>query len=46
MRKEDFFGTLKNKCPSGDEIQRTKEIIKIFDIKNGEELTKLYIKVM
>ena len=44
MAKEDFFSHLKNKSPSDDEIQRTEEIIKIFDIKNGEKLTNLYMK--
>ena len=43
MRKEIFFSKLKNKCPDGDEIERTKDFIKLFDIKNGE-LTKLYCK--
>ena len=44
FKKEDFFSTLKNKCPDDEEIQRTKELIKLFDIKDGEELTKLYLK--
>ena len=44
LKKEHFFSKLKNKCASDDEIQRTKEIIKLFDIKNGEELTELYLK--
>ena len=44
LKKEDFFSKLKNECPDEDEIERTKEIIKLFDIKNGEELTKLYCK--
>ena len=44
LKKEDFFSKLKNKCPDNEEIQRTREIIKVFDIKNGEELTKLYCK--
>ena len=44
LKKEDFFSKLKNKCPDDDEIERTKEIIKLFDFKNGEELTKLYCK--
>ena len=35
---------MKNKCPDDEEIERTKEIIKIFDIKNGEELTEIYLK--
>ena len=43
MKKEDFFSKLKNECPDDDEIER-KEIIKLFDNKNGEELTKLYCK--
>ena len=30
--KEDFFSNLKNKCPDDEEIERTKEIIKIFNI--------------
>ena len=44
LKKEDFFSKLKNKCPDDDEIERTREIIKLFNIKNGEELTKLYCK--
>ena len=39
--KKDFFSKLKIKCPEDDEIARTKEIIEVFDIKNGEELTRL-----
>ena len=41
--QKDFFSKLK-KCPEDDEITRTKEIIKIFVIINGEESTKLYSK--
>ena len=44
FKKEDFFSELKNKCPDFIEMERTKEIIKVFDIENGEELTKLYLK--
>ena len=44
LKKEHFFIKVKNKGPSDEEIQRTKENIEIFDIKNGEELTKLYLK--
>ena len=44
LKKEDFFSKLINECPDDDEIARTKEIIKLFDIKNGGELTKLYCK--
>ena len=44
LKKEDFFSKLKNDYPDDDEIERTKEIIKLFDIKNGEKLTKWYCK--
>ena len=44
LRKENFFSNLKIKCPDDEEIQRTIENIKIFDYKNGEELTNLYLK--
>ena len=44
LKKEDFFSKLKNDYPDDDEIERTKEIIKLFNIKNGEELTRLYCK--
>ena len=44
LTKEDFFSKLKNDYPSDEEIERTKEIIKIFDTKNGEELTEFYLK--
>ena len=44
LKKEDFFSKFKNDYPDDDEIERTKEIIKLFNIKNGEQLTKLYCK--
>ena len=44
LKKEDFFSKLKNKCPDDEEIQRTMDIIKRFNIKNGEELTEIYLK--
>ena len=44
LKKEDFFSKLKNKCPDNDEIQRTMDIIERFNIKNGEELTEIYLK--
>ena len=40
LKKEDFFSKFKNKCPDDDEIERTMDIIRRFNIKNGEELTK------
>ena len=42
LKKEDFFSKLKNDYPDDDEIERTKEIIKLFNIKDGEELTRLH----
>ena len=44
LEKEDFFSKLKNKCPENEEIQRTMDIIKRFNIKDGEELTEIYLK--
>ena len=44
MKKEDFFSKVKSKCPSEEEIERTKEIIKLFNIENGEELTQLFLE--
>ena len=35
---------MKNKGPSDKKIERTKEIIEKVNIKNGEELTQLYLK--
>ena len=44
LKKEDFFSKLKNKCPDNEEKQQTKEIIEIFNIKNGKELGEIYLK--
>ena len=44
LKKEDFFSKLKNDYPDNKEIERTKEITKLFNIKDGGELTKLYCK--
>ena len=44
LENKDFFSKLKNKCPDDKEIQRTKEIINIFNIKDGKELAELYLK--
>ena len=35
---------MKNRCPDNEEIQRTTDIIERFNIKNGEELTEIYLK--
>ena len=32
LKKEDFFSKLKNKCPDDEEIERTKQNIKMFNI--------------
>ena len=39
-----YFSKVKNKNPDREEIDRTNEIIKLFNIKNGRELTELYNK--
>ena len=44
LKKEHFFSKLKNKCPDDEEIERTMDIIERFIIKNGEELTEIYLK--
>ena len=44
LKKEGFFSKLKNKYPDDKEIQRTMDIIKRFNIKNGEDLTEIYLK--
>ena len=44
LKKEDFFIKLKNDYPDDDQIERTKEIIQLFNIKVGEKLTKLNCK--
>ena len=44
LENKDFFSKLKNKCPDENEIDRTREIIKKFNIKDGKELTELYCK--
>ena len=35
---------MKNKCLDDEEKERTKELIEKFNIKDGEELTELYLK--
>ena len=44
LKKEHFFSELKNKCPDDEEIERTMDISKRFNMKNGEELTEIYLK--
>ena len=44
LKKEDFFSKLKNGSPDNEEIKTAMEIIELFNIKNGEELTQIYLK--
>ena len=44
LKLEYSFSKLKIDYPDDEKIERTKEIIKKFNIKNGEELTQLYLK--
>ena len=44
FEKEDFLSKLEDDYPNNREIERTREIIEIFKNKNGEELTKIYLK--
>ena len=44
LKKEDFFSKLKNDCPNDKQIERRKEIVKLFNFKNGEEPTHLHLK--
>ena len=41
LKKEDFLSKLIQDFPTDEETERTKKIIKEFNIKNGEELTRL-----
>ena len=41
---EKYYSKTKNKIPDQEEINRTNEITKLFNIKNGRELTELYNK--
>ena len=45
LTKEDIWSTLKQSHPSDEEINRTKGIIKKFDIKNGQELTMFCLQM-
>ena len=44
LKKEHFFSKLKNGYPDDQEIQRRKDFIEKFNIKNGEEVTEIYLK--
>ena len=44
LTKEDYRSTLTQSYPSDDDIKRTQELIDKNKIKNGREITMLYIK--
>ena len=44
LKKENIFSKLKKKCPDDEEVERTMDFIKRFNIKKGEELTEIYFK--
>ena len=43
-KKEDFFSKLINGYPNDEEIERTMQMVKLLNIKNGKELTEIYLK--
>ena len=45
LTKEDYWSTLTQSYPSDDDIKRTQELIDENKIKNGTELTMLYLKM-
>ena len=45
LTKEDYWSTLTQSYPSDDDIQRTQELIDKNKIKNGRQLTMLYLKM-
>ena len=45
LTKEDYWSTLTQFYPSDDDIKRTQELIDKNKIKNGRELTMLYLKM-
>ena len=45
LTKEDYWSTLTQSYPSDDDIKRTQELIEKYKIKNGRELTMLYLKM-
>ena len=45
LTKEDYWSTLTQSYPSDNDIKRTQELIDKNKIKNGRELTMLYLKM-
>ena len=44
LKTEKIFSKIKNNYPNDSEIEGTKEMIKLFNNRNGAELTKFYLK--
>ena len=44
QKKENSSVTWKKACPSDERKERTKEIIRLFDFINGEEINKMFLK--
>ena len=44
LKKKDSFSKLQNAYLSDEESERAKELIKLFNIKNWEEITKLSLR--
>ena len=45
LTEEDYWSTLTQSYPSDDDIKRTQELIEKYKIRNGQELTMLYLKM-
>ena len=45
LTKEDYWSTLTQSYPSDDDMKRTQELIDKNKIKNGRELTMLYLRM-
>ena len=44
LSRESYYSKLTNSYPNEEEIERTNKIIDVFGVKNGKELTELYLK--
>ena len=39
--KKNFFSKVKNACPCNEKLERTKTLLSLFNIENGEEFFDL-----
>ena len=44
LSRDSYYSKLTNGYPNDEEIERTNKIIDVFGVKNGRELTELYLK--